>query len=710
MTAKKFIDTRGLSAFRTWVNSINGKVMFFSSEGSKSKYGVPVVPLPGVDDSYPPQKKSFMMLKYMHDHFIENYEWFVRADDDVFIKGDKLEKFLRSINSSKPQFIGQAGVGKQEELGMLSLTATENFCMGGPGMIFSRETLRRMAPYVGDCLANLYTTHEDVEIGRCVRKYAGIQCTWAYEMQHILYQNYKEDQGSFKKSLKSTEVENAVSLHPVKEPVYLFRIQNYFQSTKILHLHHKELLLQRDIHLIDELLGSPGYTFNVNRLALLPSLTKYRPSEADDVISWDFMTKPIFSHHHNNPKRGLEGSLSSAIDDVINQIMQLVNKNARQRGRTLDFKEILYGYKRVNPLFGADYILDLLLIYRKHKGRKMTVPVRRHAYVQQSFTEVEFKEEIPTYELHSNMGAKVLHLFRKFAVGEEQKTVYDKRQEKINFVMPLSGRLKIFERFMRNFEDIFLKTGENVKLHVVLFNSEHERGEDMALEKSISLLQQYQNKYSENSVEIIQASGAFSRGRGLELGAARCSSDSLLFLVDVDIVMTRYVLNRIRLNTKQGSQVYFPIVFSQYYPLTVCHGNVNHCDCHNQECFINPQDFSEETGYWRQFGFGITAMYRSDMLAVGGFDLSIQGWGKEDVDLYQKFIESNMTIVRSVDIGMTHAFHEIICDSHLDPAQFIMCKGSRAQSYGSHSYLSKNVYNTDTLLSQNEKFILNVNS
>lgn len=187
MTAKKYIDNRGLASHRTWASRINGKVMFFSSEGSISNYGVPVVALPGVDDAYPPQKKSFMMLKYMHDHFIDKYEWFVRADDDVFIKGDKLDEFLRSINSSEPRFIGQAGVGKAEELGLLSLKATENFCMGGPGMIFSRETLRRMAPHVGYCLQNLYTTHEDVEIGRCVRQFAGIQCTWAYEVCYFCF-------------------------------------------------------------------------------------------------------------------------------------------------------------------------------------------------------------------------------------------------------------------------------------------------------------------------------------------------------------------------------------------------------------------------------------------------------------------------------------------------------------------------------------------
>lgn len=185
MTAKKFIDNRGLASHRTWASTINGKVMFFSSEGSTSSYGVPVVALPGVDDHYPPQKKSFMMLKYMYDHFLDKFEWFMRADDDVFIKGDKLDQFLRGINSSQPLFIGQAGTGKADELGKLALSAEENFCMGGPGMIFSRETLRRMAPHISYCLRNLYTSHEDVEIGRCVRKFAGVQCTWSYEVSSL---------------------------------------------------------------------------------------------------------------------------------------------------------------------------------------------------------------------------------------------------------------------------------------------------------------------------------------------------------------------------------------------------------------------------------------------------------------------------------------------------------------------------------------------
>lgn len=96
--------------------------------------------------------------------------------------GEKLEEFLRSLNSSKPLYLGQTGLGNIEELGKLGLEPGENFCMGGPGMIFSREVLRRMVPHIGECLGEMYTTHEDVEVGRCVRRFGGTQCVWSYEV------------------------------------------------------------------------------------------------------------------------------------------------------------------------------------------------------------------------------------------------------------------------------------------------------------------------------------------------------------------------------------------------------------------------------------------------------------------------------------------------------------------------------------------------
>ena len=181
MTAEKFLDSRAKAVYDTWGQQVPGKLMFFASSNSK-RDDLPIVSLEGVDDSYPPQRKSMMMLKYMHDNYIDEYEWFLRSDDDVYIRTEKLEKFLRTLNSSDDLYIGQAGTGARSEKGMLGLGWGDNFCMGGPSAILSSSTLRKVTPYFEHCLKNLITTHEDVEVGRCIKNFVGISCTWSFEV------------------------------------------------------------------------------------------------------------------------------------------------------------------------------------------------------------------------------------------------------------------------------------------------------------------------------------------------------------------------------------------------------------------------------------------------------------------------------------------------------------------------------------------------
>ena len=103
-------------------------MIFYAEEGENDVAGVPsnswtqqdlsfedcnisLVRLRGVTNSYPPQKKSFLMLRHMAVHFSHKYKWFLRADDDVFVNFNTIHAFIKSITPQKSHksllYIGQ---------------------------------------------------------------------------------------------------------------------------------------------------------------------------------------------------------------------------------------------------------------------------------------------------------------------------------------------------------------------------------------------------------------------------------------------------------------------------------------------------------------------------------------------------------------------------------------------------------------------------
>ncbi|XP_057685133.1 chondroitin sulfate synthase 1-like isoform X2 [Corythoichthys intestinalis] len=693
MTAQKYLNSRAVAAHRTWARSIPGRVEFFSSEGSDAAAtGVPVVALSGVDDSYPPQKKSFMMLKYMHDHYLERFEWFMRADDDVYVKGERLESFLRGLNSSAPVFLGQTGMGARDELGKLALEPGQNFCMGGPGVVMSREVLRRVAPHLRRCLRQMHTAHEDVEVGRCVRRFAGVQCVWSYEMQQLFHENYEPNKRGFIRELRDSKIHRAITLHPNKSPPHQYRLHSYLLSQKVAALRQRSVRLHREL-LLAARPGTSGATREDRRLGAPPSFTRFRPGRRSDVTEWDFLSaRHIFTAWDGQPpRRGTDAAQRRALDDVVMQVMEMINANAKTRGRVIDFKEIQYGYRRVDPLHGAEYVLDLLLLYKKHKGKSVTVPVRRHAYLQQSFSRAHFCEERPTDAAElavradrsspSFLSLDSLKMLAPFLPGRGDGPSPPPplpADEKVNVLVPLAGRYETFARFMANVERVCLIPRQNVKLVVLLF------GDDNATERvrqaEVELLRRYHIKYPRAELEIKALGGSFSRALALEVGAARFPNASLLFFCDVDLLFTADFLQRCRANAVAGRFAYFPVVFSQYDPLVAYGGRA-------------PDDLytlTSEAGLWRNFGFGVVCARKGDLLGAGGLDTSIRGWGLEDVDLYDKFVRSGAAApFRSVDPGIVHVHHAVTCDSRLEPKQYKMCLGSRAASRGSAHRLAK---------------------
>ena len=184
VTAQKYLDTRANAVYNTWGKQMADIIFFSEQPNSTQHMNFPVVTLEGVNDhTYPPQRKVFKMLQYMYKNYINKFDFFMRVDDDMYIKKQQLYDLLLATNPAQDIYMGSPGFGKPEDRKRLKLKEHEHYCMGGPGVVFSRALLRKLGPQVDDCLKNVVVSYnEDVEVGRCISHKIHVQCTWAYQV------------------------------------------------------------------------------------------------------------------------------------------------------------------------------------------------------------------------------------------------------------------------------------------------------------------------------------------------------------------------------------------------------------------------------------------------------------------------------------------------------------------------------------------------
>ncbi|XP_024131905.1 chondroitin sulfate N-acetylgalactosaminyltransferase 1 isoform X2 [Oryzias melastigma] len=272
-----------------------------------------------------------------------------------------------------------------------------------------------------------------------------------------------------------------------------------------------------------------------------------------------------------------------------------------------------------------------------------------------------------------------LLLFRPFGPPMKVKSEsVDTRSTVINIIIPLSKRMEAFRSFMGNFREVCIQQNIKVHLTVVYFGKEE-------VDQVKSVLDQTTRETRFRSFTLIQLNEDFSRGRGLEVGARawRRRQNVLLFFCDVDIHFTADFLTSCRMNAEPGKKVFYPVLFSQYNP-AVIYRNSSHLPPLQQQLVI-----SQETGFWRDFGFGMTCQYRSDFINIGGFDRSIKGWGLEDVHLYRKYLHSKLMVIRSPSRGLFHLWHEKSCADELPPDKYKMCMQTKAMNEASHGQLGE---------------------
>lgn len=177
---------------------MQGGVLFCSqdSDNFDACHSIPHIPdtchpCPGVPASSSRVNTTFAMIRYLHDNYHDSFQWFLLSNDNIYIRGEKLQSLLRSMDSNERVFLGRGVTGRESEATTLELLPGERYCMGGPGMVLSSAALQALSPQLEFCLGAVEQhnrmgkvpwTYHDVELGRCVSRTLNVQCSGSSEV------------------------------------------------------------------------------------------------------------------------------------------------------------------------------------------------------------------------------------------------------------------------------------------------------------------------------------------------------------------------------------------------------------------------------------------------------------------------------------------------------------------------------------------------
>ncbi|XP_021935105.1 chondroitin sulfate synthase 2 isoform X3 [Zootermopsis nevadensis] len=522
------------------------------------------------------------------------------------------------------------------------------------------------------CVKNAFSYSDDDNLGRCILHATAISCQES--IQGYALTSYTLDrtfnmEDDIQRLARDSRFDSALTLYPVQEPNILFQLHAYFCKVGLVHKEQAITTLHNSLVNMSEL--TPGGRNSVTWPVGSPSGNV--PTNRFDVLRWDYFTDTeIYLHSDFSNVKKLDGADKTDIQYVMNASIKQMEA---EWGEHLQYRHLINGYRRFDPSRGMDYRLDLA-----------------------------FRDTTTGQEVH-----KRVEVCKPLGRVEVVPMPYVTENVRVNLVLPVEAEYKHEAlKFMENYARICMEKQDKTFLMLVLLYDPSLPGkgtkDDIFLsvkEMALTLSDRYKKDGSKIAwVSIkIPSSYEFPSDPLLEFVVAdlvvrKFSPESLILTCQSNMDLRQDYLNRVRMNTILGWQVFSPIPFSEYHPDIVYRST----STRSKELDIDKTYGHYDTGEFSHIAFHAhdytTARKQiEDMIPIVRNDRDIHSLITMKYDnqstspssLYGMFISSgSLHILRAVEPGLRLHYRERNCQ-HLN----IQCAEARAFNLGSKSQLAQ---------------------
>lgn len=199
LTTDKNLLSQTYAVQSTWAGEYDNVTFFVSknSDVSRAPHFMNIVKLhDGGEEVSEPHKKSLLMfhvIKYIDDHLLQNFRWFMIVGDNTYVRTEQVEVLVNNYDDSYNIYLGRPNrhFDKKEE--DMLYNANSHYCLLDSGILMSRGLVRRLSPHLRSCIENESTDLSyggDWELGNCIQAHLDVKCTQATEVSPALFVYY----------------------------------------------------------------------------------------------------------------------------------------------------------------------------------------------------------------------------------------------------------------------------------------------------------------------------------------------------------------------------------------------------------------------------------------------------------------------------------------------------------------------------------------